>query len=403
MEDLSGIQNNLLNLIRRSLWGEITHIAECDWDELETLARNQGVLSMLYPGALKCKDMIPADVIKQWRSAMYFAILRNEQLNEIQQSVLHWMKENNIRASVLKGISCSHYYRLKDIRTLGDIDLLVDKSNLPAIDKHLRELGYTVSTNEHHFHLGYRKEDVVIEIHYGITETPDSAEGKIISDITDHFLDEIRLVTFAKWSFPTLSEKNHALMLLLHMERHLVERGIGLRQLADWATFLTNLEEGDWIPEFLLTLDECGLLTFAKVVTKVCVNYLGLQKQFSEWCLDAKEELVTALIADIFRTGNVGMTDTAGVGNIFLSRKLLGQANQTRFTKLLTRLTQLSHRNFPFTKKYSILLPLFWLYIPLRYWVRSILGLRPKKNWLYVLRSSNRRHQMHKDLKLYEK
>lgn len=403
MEHLSGIQNALLNLIKQSLWNQKAQIDVCDWEELETLARNQGVLTMLYPGAAKCRELIPADVIKHWQRAMYSAVLRNEQLNEIQQGILCWMQENNIRVCVLKGLSCSRYYRHTDIRALGDIDLLVNKSDLPVIDQFLRELGYTVSTEEHQFHIGYQNEDVVIEIHYGITEFPNSAAGKIISDITDRFLDNIQVVTTSKWTFPSLSEKDHALTLLLHMERHLVERGIGLRQLADWATFFANLEKTDWIPEFLLILDACGLLTFAKVVTKVCVNYLGLVAHCVDWCLEAKEELVDALICDVFRTGNVGMADTAGVGNIFGSRKLLGKGNQTRIAGLLGRLTKITHKNYPFTKKYKVLLPIFWLYIPLRYWVRSLFGLRPKKDWIYIVRSSKHRKQLQNELNLYKK
>ena len=55
-----------------------------------------------------------------------------------------------------------------------------------------------------------------------------------------------------------------------------------------------------------------------------------------------------------------------------------------------------------FTKKYKVLLPFCWVYLPARYIVRSFLGLRPKKNVLSAVGASNKRYSLYKKLHLYE-
>ena len=47
---------------------------------------------------------------------------------------------------------------------------------------------------------------------------------------------------------------------------------------------------------------------------------------------------------------------------------------------IFASLTEICYQNFPLLKKYRILLPLAWVYIPMRYWVRSLFGLRKRKS-----------------------
>ena len=402
MPILSQEQMALLCLIRQALWSSEKELQEADWIRVEQLAKEQGVLWLLYAGARTFRSQIPADRIKAWRVSSTASVFYNGKINAIQNEVLGWMAERGIRTAVLKGTSCSRYYTFSEGRSLGDIDLLVDRENAQIVGKFLKEHGFVCPENDHSFHDGYYSKDATIEIHYAGTQVPDRKGGKIVNQTMEHFLDNVQMVKMDSIIFPALADQHQALMLLLHMERHMMEGGIGLRQLCDWMMFVQGSNALHWQNGSLQLLEKCGLLTYAKIITKTCVNYLGLDMGKAEWCKDADDKIVHLMIKDILHSGNMGRSNQESAGNLFAERSMLGQEKQTRIQNLIVHLSKLAYYHWPFTKKYKILLPFCWIYIPLRYWVRSLTGKRPKKRVSYAVKESNQRQKLYRSLHLYE-
>ena len=179
----------------------------------------------------------------------------------------------------------------------------------------------------------------------------------------------------------------------------MIAGGIGFRQLCDWAVFLKKQNDYDGM---LMLFRECGLLHFAKVVTKACVCYLGLECKDSFRCLDVDEALVNAFMNDVFRSGNMGNADQEKNSTLFADRSMLDKNNQNAIVGLIVNLNKLANKHFPITVKHKWLLPAFWIFLPLRYIVRSMFGLRKKKNIIRMLKQSNKRFELHKELHLYE-
>lgn len=101
--------------------------------------------------------------------------------------------------------------------------------------------------------------------------------------------------------FPMLSGAYQIIALLAHMEQHLATSGIGLRQVCDWAVTahaLRNCFDG----ETLALLERCGLLRFARIMTRLCERYLGLPP--CPWTADASDALVAAMLSDVLEGGN---------------------------------------------------------------------------------------------------
>lgn len=399
---LNDTQKALLTLLAQALWGNGGALVEADWEQVEELAKDQGVLPMLYRGAMKYKDIIPAERIRIWRGAMYAAVLQNEHMNQAQSEILDWLAAKGIRAAILKGASVARYYTPSDIRYLGDIDLLIDQVNLNLASEVLKEHDYKLNEHEHDFHVSFVRDDVTLELHYKASVVPAGKGGQVAAKHMDLFLDEATPVGMNDVSFPALSEQHQALMLLMHMERHVIAGGIGLRQLFDWAVYLSAQKNSTVMDNVVHMFRECGLLTFAQVVTKVCVRYLGLQEEHVEWCLVAENALVDALMEDVFRSGNMGKADRQGDSELFAGRAMLNDKSQGVIKSLILNLNKLANRHFPITIRCKWLLPIFWFYLPLRYIVRSLFGLRKKKNVLRALKQSNKRFELHKGLHLYE-
>ena len=98
-------QKALLVILKQALFSQCEQLNASDWQRIEQLANEQGVLSMLYVGASKYKDVIPAEVIREWRGIMYSNVMRNEQLNTLQTDLINQLQARKITAAVLKGLS----------------------------------------------------------------------------------------------------------------------------------------------------------------------------------------------------------------------------------------------------------------------------------------------------------
>ena len=399
---LNDTQKALLTLLAQALWGNGGALVETDWEQVEELAKDQGVLPMLYRGAMKYKDIIPADRIRIWRGAMYAAVLQNEHVNQAQSEILGWLSENGIRAAILKGTSVARYYSPSDMRYLGDIDLLIDQSNLDLASEVLKEHGYRLNEHEHDFHIAFVRGDITLELHYRASVVPNGKGGQAAAKIMERFLDEAIPVKVNDMSFPALSEKHQALMLLMHKERHVMASGIGLRQLCDWAVFLSSLKKLSCLNEIVCMCQECGLFVFLQVVTKASIKYLGLEGEGLIWSIEAEDTLVDALMIDVFRSGNMGKADKNGDSFLMAGRSILENHKQNAFVSFVMNLNKLANKHFPITLHNKWLLPIFWIFLPLRYIVRSLFGMRPKKNVFDALKRSNQRFELQKSMHLYE-
>lgn len=186
--------------IRRALWSNEEDIPVADWDQVEELARKQGVLSLLYLGVNRNIGVVPQDRVRIWRGAMLAGVLQNEQMNEDQQELLNGLHEASIRCSILKGTSAARFYPHPDARCLGDIDLLVDQTSLNQVEQILIKLQYRKIEHEHDFHISYVRGITTVEVHYSASEVPNKAGGSAVQKEMNNFLEYTHVVLL-NWEF----------------------------------------------------------------------------------------------------------------------------------------------------------------------------------------------------------
>lgn len=402
MNHLTAEQKALLILLRCSLWGENLQVpAEVDWEKVDHSAKVHAIVPLIYNGAIVGKTTVPQDILQQWKKSLFRGILNNERLLKAQSELVTWLEEADIPAVILKGSSVAQYYPQPDLRVLGDIDVLVNKTDIAVVHQILENHGYQRHEEDHDFHVGYRRKDAYVEIHYHVTNFPDSAGGRVTKEILSHFSDEICQGTVGTHTFPVLSDANQALSLLLHMIRHMFSWGIGLRQLSDWAVYMASVDADNFQTSVIPVLERCGLLQYAKVATRTCIDYLGLPDEKMSWCRDVDDESCAAFILDVFCSGNLGHDDNDSMGSLFTDSNAMGR-KQSDIIAFILRLNHRAYVNFPITKKCKILLPFFWLYLPLRYYLRSLVGLRPKKSLSKTIESAKKRKNLYEKLNLFE-
>ena len=403
MTHLSAENQMILQLLRCSLWGEPVCMPDAvNWERLNSVAREQGVVSFAYDAAVREGLQPPAEIYGKWKIQTLAGVTKSERLLLAQDDIVSWFKEANVPVVVLKGSSVAQIYPQPELRQLGDIDILVRAEDVGAAQELIESRGYRKCESDHEFHIGYAKPGVYLELHYNVSNLPNTPGGQAAQKLVDCFLEDTQMGAIGAHCFPVLSERNQALSLLLHMIRHMFHEGIGLRQLCDWAIYMASTDETVFTESVIPALRYCGLLEYAKVATQASVRYLGLSPKKAVWCGDVSEETCRAFIGAIFGGGNMGCADKDGMGSLFTDHETMGDSKDSAWRTLILKTNKLIYKQFPFVETAKILLPLFWVFLPVRYLTRSMLGLRPKKSVSKVVSIAKKKRNLYEQLALFE-
>lgn len=394
-------QATVLSIIAKALWNKPSMIAVRPdaWDVVCRITKEHAITPIVWIGLSSQKKEIPVSNYKFLRSEALSSVFAGEQLMIEQDRILAAFNNAGIQCAVLKGSSMAALYPSPEMRSLGDIDLLVPAALFERASVLLQRLGFQAQEKGHSFHTEFHGRGCVVELHRAVSNMPNTAGGLAAARIMDECWDDIKCCIVGDYSFPALGIRHQALNLLLHMERHLAIGGIGLRQLCDWLVFVWSVKTEEFESIILPTLDCCGLSRFACVLTKVCVTYLGIDENHVRWCMGIEDSLVRAMMKDILRVGDMGRTiDSSDMSGLLIGRTGGGNPLQT----LINNMNKLAKKHFPIVDKYPVFMPFIWVYLPLRYWVRALIGKRPHKSVAGTLVTVKHRTWLLHELKLFD-
>jgi len=103
-------------------------------------------------------------------------VLAGDQLNAMGEMIEACEKRGHI-LTLLKGISiCDQHYPTAHLRTMGDIDFLVENQTLPSVESNLKKLGYRQQSERPEFYLNHHHSmpffhpgrEIWVEVHRGL-------------------------------------------------------------------------------------------------------------------------------------------------------------------------------------------------------------------------------------------
>ncbi len=397
----------LLALLRIGLQFEMAErcsIHFSAWDPLIEQARLQTVLPIIYHAIMQLPDdkKPPKSVISILKSETICSIISDERLLAIQDELLALLNAEDIPSVILKGTSVAINYPNPELRIQGDIDILIDKTDMDHAVDAMERAGFQNSGHEHGFHKTFCKDNACIELHHAFSIVPQNSAGDFITGLMQTAVSTASYGELEKHVFPILSCTHQAVSLLLHMQKHITSSGLGLRQLCDWAMF-TRMVGQENQERMLKVLDRCGLLRFAEILTKTCVLYLGLPSESCPWCLQISDDICAALMRDFLKSGNFGRKDTVrGVSGLLISRYAIDARQRPALSTFIKNLNKNAVVHFPLMKKVPVLLPIMWFFLPIRYMVRMALGKRPKHSPGRILANANQRELLYRTFHLFE-
>ena len=239
-------------------------LKEVDWKELYAIAKKQCLVGVLFDGIKK----LPAEyvgmekeLLLQWMAESQMLEKANVRLNDAAIQVSEWFRKKGFRTCILKGQGNALMYPNPYSRTPGDIDIWVEGG-----DKRVISFVRSISPHEkacyHHIEFPSYK-GVEVEVHYRPSFLLCFRHNRKLQKYYERVKEEqfshrVMLGEQGEIAIPT-AEFN-LIFQLTHIFSHLMNEGIGLRQLLDYYYVLCDFykvyQKSSKITPSLFTLKE---------------------------------------------------------------------------------------------------------------------------------------------------
>ncbi len=389
----------LLDILANNLFGaeRKVNLNEDNLNAVWSEAYTQAVTLMAFQhfGSENFKGELPVFI----RNSLNQTLADNAKIDFEHVRICNMMKNAGVRCTILKGYASALYYPDPLMRSMGDVDFLVDTDDFEKAAKVLAENNYKTTGKNHDVHDVYFNDVGRCEMHFQPSGIPDGKAGVKVRKYLSGLLDDSVAVKTELGEITVPSVYHHGLIILLHMCHHLTGDGLGLRHLCDWAVFLNSIGEAEFLEMFEKTFKDIGLWQFAKIMTFICTEYLGLKGM--TWAQDADRKLADCILIDIIIGGNFGQKNIdRSHESLLISSK--NQKEKSMFRQFFISLNVVVCKNWKSARKYRFLLPLGWLFFGTRYIIRSLLGKRPKIRPKKVAEDASERMDIYSGLKLFE-
>ena len=213
-------------------------LKEADWKELYAIAQKQCLVGVLFDGIKK----LPAEyvgmkkeLLLQWMAESQMLEKANVRLNDAAIQVSDWFRKKGFRTCILKGQGNALMYPNPYSRTPGDIDIWVEGG-----DKRVISFVRSISPHEkvcyHHIEFPSYK-GVEVEVHYRPSFLLCFWHNRKLQKYyervkVEQFSHRVMLGEQVEIAIPTV--EFNLIFQLTHIYAHLMNEGIGLRQLLDY-------------------------------------------------------------------------------------------------------------------------------------------------------------------------
>ena len=213
-------------------------LKEVDWKEQYAIAKKQCLVGVLFDGIKKLPAEhvgVKKDLLLQWMAESQMLEKTNVRLNDAAIHVSEWFRKKGFRTCILKGQGNALMYPNPNSRTPGDIDIWVEGE-----DKRVISFVRSISPHEkacyHHIEFPSYK-GVEVEVHYRPSFLLCFWHNRKLQKYYERVKEEqfshrVMLGEQGEIAIPTV--EFNLIFQLTHIFSHLMNEGIGLRQLVDY-------------------------------------------------------------------------------------------------------------------------------------------------------------------------
>ena len=287
-------------------------LKEADWKVLYRIAQKQCLVGILFDGIQKLPPAevgMSKDLLLQWMLQCQMLEKANVRLNDAAIQVSEWFRKKGFRTCILKGQGNALMYPNPYSRTPGDIDIWVEGG-----DKRVISFVRSISPHEkacyHHIEFPSYK-GVEVEVHYRPSFLLCFWHNRKLQKYydrvkEDQFSHRVILVKQEEVAIPAV--EFNLIFQLTHIFTHLMNEGIGLRQLLDYYYLVLMLSVNcEMLTSLQKELKELGLWKFAGAIMYIMHEVFGMPT--SRLIVPPNEKYGKFVLNEVLEAGNFGKHD----------------------------------------------------------------------------------------------
>ena len=326
-------QEDLLLILKCALWQDVRYASGVDkpcLDKIYKLAYEQCVVGIVADSFnVLSSEHCDMDGKLRWLGYVIKLEQKNRLQNESIGKLFGNLKGLGLSPVLMKGQAFASIYPFPLHRQCGDIDVYFKKRDdcYKAVawaerkDKVAAESSYNKRERKH---FCFFMDGNEIELHYHVCWFENEELQKKLQRIIDYEFDnnEPCFVDIGGERIETIPPTLSVLHQIIHISRHLLEAGVGLRQLCDLALYLDKYHILTDKERLNAYLNDLQLMTVAQSIGCILVDKLGLEAERLPFKAD--KQYADFLLQEIFEGGNFGRKNvTYREGKNILQRKML--------------------------------------------------------------------------------
>ena len=213
-------------------------LKEVDWKELYAIAKKQCLVGVLFDGIKKLPAehvVMEKELLLHWMAESQMLEKANVRLNDAAIQVSEWFRKKGFRTCILKGQGNALLYPNPYSRTPGDIDIWVEGGDKRVIS-FVRSISPQEKACYHHIEFPSYK-GVEVEVHYRPSFLLCFWNNRKLQKYYERVKEEQfshRVMLGEQREIAILTVEFNLIFQLTHIYAHLMNEGIGLRQLLDY-------------------------------------------------------------------------------------------------------------------------------------------------------------------------
>ena len=355
------MNQEFLTLLKDARKNEKSQIVDLDYTQLYHLSKEHEVLALIY-NQIYAFPSFPTDLKNQWKREAIkinaIQTIKTDRFLKVYQKFI----EADIIVLVVKGIICRSLYPQPENRPSNDEDLYVqqkdfDKAKNILLDNDfvLVEEGEDVST------FLDRINGLSIELHTSLFSQESKAYGKF-QDSFEHAFDSPIQHCIYNVNVYSLSHDLHFLFLLMHLIKHFLHGGVGIRQILDIVMY--GEQYGQFINwDYIYTvLKDSNFYVFIMNVFALAHDLLDMSFEHIQ-LLDDYETInkdYQSLLDDILDAGVFGKSSQERLHSSTMTLNAMETGKKSLKKSLFPEKSYLE-KKYTYLKKYPFLLPIAWI------------------------------------------
>lgn len=211
------------------------------WIKISAIAKKQSLMGVLFPAVdtLSNRGELPLGISSMWHLTADKVRERSELTLKSARAVCAAIRNEGYRCCIIKGPGAAALYPDPALRQSGDLDIWVE-GGADKVLSYIRSKGKVGEVFYHHCDVG-KAGSVPVEIHF----TPIWFNSFPKDRKLQQFFQEKASAQFDNYSeelgFSVTTPVFSAFLSLIHILRHVLFEGVGLRQVMDFYYILMNL------------------------------------------------------------------------------------------------------------------------------------------------------------------